>query len=580
MMDPVTQYATDVTEGRIVAGRMVTYACHRHLEDLKRQVAKGLIWKADEAQAIIDFFPAVLCLPEETNADEEVDPESSPVDGTPFALSPWQQFIAGSLVGWWDRKGYTRFRVAYIEGAKGSGKTPLGAGILLYLLVVLGDRGAQFFVAAVGKDQAKIAFADAEKMVEASPALRDLIKKTVNNLAVVSTGSFLRAISSEKRGLDGKRVSGALIDELHEHATPVVANKIRKGTKGRRNALIIETTNSGFDRTSVCWQHREYSKKVLEGTIEDDAWFAYICGLDSCEACYAKGLDFPADDCPRCDDWRVEGPHWLKANPNLGVSLSWQYLRELVRQAIGMPEAVSDLLRFNFCVWTQQLIRAINLVLWQQCQPMPTDAELVGKPCYGGLDLGQSDDFSAWVRMWDLLDGRVAVKVRFWLPRVALKKYQNRPYEMWEREGLLEVTEGLTTDYGVVEDAIKADCLRDGVLSVAYDKRFAEQMAQRLIGEGIDMIDQPQGFQLNEAIRKMGELIAEGKLCHGANKVLTWMASNYVVRQGRFRDVRPDKESAADKIDGVVALNMAQAIWVRQPVDVEPEYETQLVVLR
>jgi phage terminase large subunit-like protein len=555
-LDPVTQYATDVSKGRTVAGRLVRLACARHLNDLKQQKAKALDWRPAEAQNAIDFYAEVLCLPEETAAGETVADEV-PVDGSPFVLQPWQAFIVGSCMGWYTSAGYRRFRDAYIEIAKGSGKTPLGAGLMLYMLVADGERGAQIFFAAVTRDQARLAFADAEKMVQASPALRDLIDQKVNNLAVLSTGSFLRAISSEKRGLDGKRVHGALIDEEHEHLTPIVVGKVRRGTKGRRNALVMRTTNSGFDRGSICWHDHEYSRKVLEGGLADESWFAFVCGLDPCTKCRGDGKEFVSDDCPDCDDWRTEGPHWLKACPNLGVSVSWQYYRELVKQAKGRPDAVSDLLRFNFCVWTQGVHRAISLSHWHGCQPFPPEADLIGVPCFGGLDLGQSDDFSAWARIWVLADGRVAVKMRFWVPESALVKFPDRPYDEWQRVGVLTVTEGDTVDYGEISDTIAADCAADGVREIGYDNRFAEQMAQNLTGQGIVMANTGQGFQLNMAVKRMLELIVDGQLCHGGNPILSWMASNFVVRHGRMQEIRPDKEKTPDKIDGIVALDMA-----------------------
>lgn len=562
--------------GTIVAGRLVRLACSRHLQDLDRQTETGLVWKPAEAVRVIQFFAEVLCLPEVTVTAAEDEDGGDPADGVPFRLQPWQQFILGSVMGWYTAEGTRRFHDAYVEGAKGCGKTPVAAGLMLYLLVADGERAAQIYMAAVGREQAKIAFADAEKMVAASPHLRAIVQRTVNNLAVVETSSFLRAISSEKRGLDGKRVHAALIDELHEHASPVVVSKMRRGTKGRRNALIIRTTNSGFDRASVCWHDHEYSRQVLEGTIADETWFAFVCGLDPCADCLAAGKHFPADDCPRCDDWRREGPHWLKANPNLGVSLSWQYLRELVQQAKGRPEVVSDLLRFNFCVWTQAVTHAINLGQWHACEAPPPESALVGVPCYGGLDLGQSDDFSAWVRAWTLDDGRVVVKCRFWIPESALLKYPSRPYAEWKRSGRLTVTDGPTTDYKIIEETVAADCKASGVREVAYDNRFAEQMAQNLTGLGVVMVNTGQGFQLNEAVRKKLELITLGSLCHANDPVLSWMAANYVVRHGTKGEVRPAKDRAADKIDGQVALDMALDRIVRRAHEAPKQYQMMI----
>jgi phage terminase large subunit-like protein len=573
-LDPVTRYATDVVAGRIVAGRLVRLACQRHLHDLAHQAEKGLVWKPDEAQAVIDFFAEVLVLPEETASAETSDDE--PLEGSPFILSPHQQFIHGSLMGWYTTAGYRRFHDAYIEVAKGDGKTPAGAGLMLYLLVADGEKGAQIFFAAVGREQAKIAFADAVKMVNASPYLRAVVHQTVNNLAVLETGSFLRAISSEKRGLDGKRVHGALIDEEHEHATPVVVMKMRKGIKGRRNALVMRTTNSGFDRTSVCWHDHDYSRKVLEGTQTDESWFAFVCGLDPCQAHLDEGKEFPIDECPDCDSWKVEGPHWLKACPNLGVSVSWQYYRDLVLQAKGRPDAVSDLLRFNFCVWTQAYSRAISVAKWNACLPMPNASELVGCPCFGGLDIGETDDFTAWERLWLLPDGRVAVQSRFWLPQIALERHPDRPYDEWRRAGILTVTDGDQTDYPRVRETILEDCRRDGVRAIAYDPRSATETAQILTGAGITMVNTAQGWPLSQALKRTLELIHSGKLCHGDNKILSWMAANVVVLHGNRvqGEQRIAKEKAPDKIDGIAAIVTA-VDWaiIRKPVVKESSYQ-------
>lgn len=578
MTDRATAYALDVCAGRVVASRMVVKACRRHLADLERQAELGLVWNVDESEAVIDFFAEVLCLPEEADADEEPDDDAAPVDGTPFVLSPWQQFVAGSLMGWYtSRKGRQRrrYRTAYVETAKGSGKTPLCAGLLIYMAVT-GERGGQYFAAAATKDQARVAFADCEKMVAASPHLRDLFVSTVNNLAIPSTGTFIRAISSEKRGLDGKRVSGAVLDELHEHPSAVVVNKIRKGIKGRKNALILEPTNAGFDRTSVCWAHHEYSRKVLDGVIEAEDWFAFVCGLDPCDEHIAAGAWFPDAECPKCDDWQTEGPHWLKACPNLGVSLAWQYVRDVVRQSQGMASEVSDTLRFTFGIWTQGQNRAIDMGRWATCPPMPSDDELVGYSCYGGLDMGESDDFCAWIRGW-LIDGdRLAIKARFWVPRAALQRFPNRPYAEWERAGLLTVTEGEVTDFEFVREQIIEDCERDGVTTIAYDTRSATETAQILLAAGIDMVPTKQAFYLDPAIKRVLGLVKSGDLCHGNNKILSWMASNAVLLTGTKGEKRWAKEKSAEKIDGITALTtLVDYAYVRRERDAEFRYHKE-----
>jgi phage terminase large subunit-like protein len=578
-MDPVEAYAADVVAGRTIASHLVQLAGARHLRDLETARDAGLVWRVDEAQRAIDYFAEILYLPEHTEAGETVA-DDAPVDDTlarPFVLAPWQAFIVGSVCGWHTVQGFRRYREAYIETAKGSGKTPLGAGIMLYLLTADGERGAQVYLAAVTRDQAGVAWRDVKAMVKASPELRELFGTEgdlATQLKIAEDQSFLKPVSSEKRGLDGKRVHGALIDELHEHATPVVVNKMRAGTKGRRNALIVKTTNSGYDRTSVCWNHHEHSRQVLGGTVRNDAWFAFVAGLDPCAKHAGDGYWFPADECRDCDRWDVEGPHWVKANPNLGVSLPWQYVRERVAQARSMPSEVSDVLRFNFCVWTQNVNRAIDMGRWAACPPLPSDAELAGADCFGCLDLGETDDFSAFGRIWVLGDGRVAVQMRFWLPEIALERYPNRPYEEWRRVGLLDVTPGEVTDYATIRAYILDRFKADGLASVFYDTKTARETAQLLIAAGVDMVPMTQGFALNEAIKRTLELITDGQLCHGHDRILSWMASNLVLLTGTKGERRIAKERAPEKIDGMAALVMGiEGAIVRRERQPPPEYQ-------
>jgi phage terminase large subunit-like protein len=591
-LDPVTQYATDVIAGRVIAGRMVRLACQRHLADLELATSKGLVWKPDQAQRVIEFFPEVLCLPENT-AGDDADEDTTSEAGKPFRLSPFQQFIAGSLFGWYTASGHRRFRIAYVETAKGSGKTPFGAGIMLYLLVADGERGAQVYAAAVTKDQAKLAFTDAERMVEASPALRDLLDQKVNNLAVTDTGSFFRPISSEKRGLDGKRVHGALIDELHEHPSGIVYLKMRAGTKGRRNALILEITNSGFDLETVCWQHHDYSRQVLEGSVANESWFAYVCHLDACEACHAAGKTQPADDCPDCDDWKTEGPHWLKANPNLGISLPWEYLREQVREAIGLPSQRNMVRRLNFCQWTQQATVWIPLEKWAACERRLNRADLKGRECFVGIDMSEKIDLTSVVLAFPRplsandpnkptsLNRAVDVLAFFWLPKDTLSRRANEdkiPYPDWEKDGYLRTTLGASVD----PDAIAAFIIDDvaktyHIRGIGFDQAGAVAVVNRLQQHfGNELVTEiPQGFRHLSAPSKLLEaLVVSGHLQHDRNACMNWCISNMAIEENAWREIRPVKISQRKRIDGGVALIDALAVMERTPDKLRSKYET------
>lgn len=615
-LDPVTQYATDVVNGTIVASRLVRLAGARHLADLRLAEAKGLEWRPAEAQEAIDFFPTVLCLPEETdvNEDKEVDVDINPETGTPFVLTTFQQFIVGSLFGWFAarvsqktgaRRVSQRFRVAYFEGGKGCGKTPVGAGILIYMLVRHGVRGAQLFCAAVTKDQAKIAFADCVKMVHASPALRTLVQERDNNLSVPATGSFIRPISAEKRGLDGKRVQGAVVDELHEAPSSIVVVKMLAGIKGRPNALIFLPTNAGFDRESVCWEYHEYSRQILEGVLVNEAWFAFVCHLDACDRCHAAGKLQPADDCPYCDDWKVEGPHWRKANPNLGVSIPWQYLRDQVREAIDIPSQRNMVRRLNFCQWTDQLSVFITQEAWAACvTPLTREAflaSLVGRECFLGIDLSDKIDLSSVVCIFPralmrpvgrdeaatgegypgeisdaaisprdkagppddrpTLDCAIDVLPYFWMPANTLARRAQEdkiPYPDWVRDGHVRSTPGHLIDHdAIVMFIIEVLAPMYRIRGIGIDQAGAAAVVSKLKRHfGDELVQEvPQGFRrLSEPTKLLEALVVSGNLTHDGNPCEAWCLANMGVEENPWREIRPIKLTQRKRIDGGVAL--------------------------
>ena len=558
----VDRYALDVDGGTIVAGPLVRLACDRHLRDRHAAAQKsghplGLFFHDAAANHIIEFFEGVLRLP------DTLDPDGNAI---PFLLTPANTFIVGSIFGWKMPTGYRRFREAYVEEGKGNAKTPLAAGVGLYGLTMDGEQAAEIYSVASGIDQARICWMDADRMVEASPELCDLIHRSADNLAYAATYSWFRPLSKEKRGKSGPRPHFVIFDEEHEYADAVVVNKMRAGMKRRRQPLSLGITNSGFDRTSVCWHHHEHARKMLEGIVDDQRLFAYVCALD-------EG-----------DDPLKDRSCHIKANPNLGIVIQQEYLDRQVENATNIPSETNSVLQLNFCVWTSGHVQAWAMKKWRECGTRLTftDADLVGRPCYGAFDLGQTDDFSAWARMWDL-DDFVAIKMRFWLPRAALLKYPDRPYAEWERveidgHQLLEVTEGDTTDDDLIEEAILEDARNDGVLEIAYDKRFAHTIALHLQGAGLTVIDTPQGFALNESIRSVAKLISDVKLAYDPRDlVMPWMMDNTVLRHGRNKEVRLDKDAAKEKIDGPSALVMANARRIAQvrPVAAEdPELVT------
>jgi phage terminase large subunit-like protein len=388
--DIVNVWARAAVNGDVVVNRYVRLACARHLLDLEEGPKRGLRWDAVKAGRAIRFF-GYLRLAE------------GDFEGKPFDLEPWQAFIVGSCFGWYthdaDGVWVRRFRNAYVEAAKGSGKSPMAAGIGLYGMVADDEAAAEVYSAAASRDQAMILWTDAKRMVEKSPALRSRIEIGARSLSMQSRSSSFKPVSSEAKNLHGKRPHVTLVDEEHAHPDSETIDAMRAGTKGRRNALIFRITNSGFDRHSVCWHDHDYSIKVLEGALVDDAWFAFVCGLDMCDQHRPGGM--PVDECEGCDQWTDESV-WPKANPNLGVSLPIRYLREMVTEALGKPSQVSVVKRLCFCIWTEgsgkwldvaRFVRGLAGWPLAEAKPDPLPADRRG---HGGADLSSTTDLTAF----------------------------------------------------------------------------------------------------------------------------------------------------------------------------------------
>jgi phage terminase large subunit-like protein len=541
--DRVTAYALDVTAGLIVAGPDIRAACKRHLNDLEQGPARGLTWDLDAAQRAIEFFEEVLRL------------NGGKFEGKPFLLLGWQAFIVGSLFGWMGADGLRRFRVAYVETGKGSGKSPLAAGVGLFGLTADRESRAEIYAAATKKDQAQILFRDAVAMKEQSPQLEARLVASGSrgkefNLAYHATSSFFRTISADD-GQSGPRPHIALIDEVHEHKTPHVIEMMRAGTKSREQALIFMITNSGTDKRTVCWDYHDYGSKVSAGQLVDDSFFAFICSLDI-------GDDpFKDESC------------WLKANPSLndGVPGS-KYLREQVTQARGMPSKESMVRRLNFCEWTEAESPWISADVWFGCEadpPVPIES-LYGRTGTAGLDLSSTQDLTALVVALDPTDDDPVTRLipYFWLPGDGLHDKADKdrvPYLAWRDAGHLEALPGRAVDKLAVLNRASVLASQFDIREIACDRWRLEDFQQLVEREGVPLpplVPFGQGFKdMAPAIDELERMLLDRRVAHDGNPVMTWCAANAVLMTDPAGNRKIAKERATGRVDGMVAAVMA-----------------------
>lgn len=521
-------------------------ACARHLADLKTQKSRGLIFDEDSANRAFRFFEGILRL------------NGGQFEGKPFLLHPSQAFIVGSLFGWKRKTGKRRFRRAYIEIAKGNGKSPLVAGIGLYGLIADNEARAEIYAAASKRDQAMVLFRDARAMVQQSPELDRVCIVSGGdhspNIAFLQQASFFRPISSEK-GQSGPRPHMALCDEVHEHPSRDTMEMLERGFKFREQPMLVMITNSGFDRESVCWEEHDHAVKVAHGEVDDDTSFSFVCGLD-------EGDD-PLND-ESC---------WEKANPLLDVTISRQYLRDVVAQAKAIPGKRNGILRLHFCVWTDVSSVWMPRDLWQACEVETIDTEkLAALPCFGALDLSYKRDLTADARVWKRQDGSYDAIVNFWAPEehIGDREAKDRvPYRLWRDQGFLTCTPGASVEYGHMVPYL-AKCHRESEFAaIGYDRWRIDLLKNELIDAGLDLPlkEYGQGFKdMAPAIDALESAILNKRLRVKFNPILRWNVASAVIESDPAGNRKFAKNKSTGRIDGVVALAMAIAMAEREQV--------------
>lgn len=485
--------------------------------------------------------------------------------GQPLKLEEWQRFVLRCVFGWKRADGTRRFRIAYEEVPRKNGKSTSIAAVADYLTFGDGEAGAQIYATATKEDQAKIVWNAGLKMIKSSPELRRFATLRRKSIVCDPLGSSFQPLGSDSDTLDGLNPHGHICDELHAHKTRGMWDVMLTAMGARRQPLTFVITTAGiYEPESIGWLQHDHAVKVLDGVVEDDEFFAII---------------FAADEDDRWDDPAT----WAKANPNYGVSVKPDYLRQLSHTASVQPSFLNTFLRLHLNRWTQQRDRWISVDQWRECDTDLTRAEydaretaLEGQPCFAAFDLSTKLDITALCLLfpadWSLL-------CRFFVPAENVQKRVQRdrvPYDAWIRDGWLLATPGNVIDYAFLRAEAKRLADRYNVREWAFDPWNATETATTLQSEdGFTMVEFGQGFRsMSEPAKRFEELVVAGKLKHGGHPVLRWMVSNVAKREDPAGNIKPDKSASADRIDGVVASIMA----LGRAIVAEPENDGSWLV--
>ncbi len=543
--ETVKAYIAGVQSGDIVASRLVRLAVDRHVNDLKTANERGWFFSKDIATRACLFFP--MCLRHSIGE----------FAGEPFELSPWQSFCVWTMYGWVNAQTkLRRFRKSIIELARKNGKTTFAAG--LGLRGMYADEpfepGAQVYCAATKEPQAKILYDEAARMVAQCDWLKSMTKqrKAPHMLDYSQMSSFFKPLSSDGSGSDGFNPHVVIKDELHawRQIHRDFNEKLSTGSGARRQPLEIIITTAG-DADSQLWiEEHDYAEYVLEqsalGNVIDDALFAFIAQIDK-------------------DDDPFDEKVWGKSNPNLGVSVKVEYLRQKANEAQHQPTKTNEFIRYFCNRKTEATERTFSPECWAAgAKPLALTDGLYG---HGGIDLGRSNDWAAVAMCFPRFEqvGRDSERVgwqcitRAWTCDDGDFDVTEEPFRSWIKAGLLECVRGNCVETPIIEDWIAEQSRKYDIKTWAFDKTYCRELAQRLQDvHGLEVFEFTQSPRYyNEPFRTFVKEMAKGTIWHGNDPVLNWQAANVQTHRNHKDEWMPDKSSRKRKIDGMVALLMA-----------------------
>ena len=494
---------------------------------------------------------------------------------TPFLLADWQRDgIIRPLFGTqrydeqleaWVRQ----YTLAWIELARKNGTSEMAAGIALKLLCADHEEEAEIYGAACDRDQAKIVYQVAKRMVELSPVLARLQAKgrlqvidSQKRIVYLPTGSFYQVVAADAGGNLGSNPHGIVFDEVITQPNRELWDALKTGMGTRDQPLMVAHTTAGNDPSAMAAEEHLHSEAVAADPTLDPARFVYM-------------RNTPVDA-----DWRDQST-WSFANPGLGDFLRLQILRDEALEAERNPRKQNAFRQFRLNQWVRQVTRWLDMGLWDENAGLVVEEDLHGLSCFAGLDMAATSDFAAWVLYFpDAIeelgeDGKIrrrsVVLPRFWLPEAAVvaRKDMGETLRAWARTGRMEITPGDVIDYDAMKRTIDRDAQNFQIQKVGYDRWNASEITQWIEKRNLECVGVPQTTTaLNAPTRELERKLGLRELAHGGHPILRWMADNVEVKTDANGNVKPDRRKSTEKIDGIAGLVDALFVATEAPISV------------
>ncbi len=534
-------YATRIISGKQPACLQVQQAAKRFISDFER---KDIMLSEERVDSVCYFVENLVHVKAEWA-------------GKPIKLEPFQIFLLCNIFGWLDVKtGYRRFRHAFILLPRKNGKSLLAAAIALYMCFMCGEHGAEGYVGATSLEQAGEVFGPAKRMVEMTPGLAEAldIQTLEKSIFSISSGSSFKPVIARTR--DGSSPFLGICDELHQALDDTQLNAFRTGMGSRREPLLLIISTAGENTAGVCRVEQLNAEAVLAGRKTNDRLFALIYTID------------PGDD------WRDEKV-WRKANPNWGVSVGAEYLRDQLAEARQSPAKQAAMRTKHLNEWVAGAHGWLTPSLWDRAADATLRiADYHGRTAYLACDLSTKQDLTGVGLIVPDGDRTIIFPFAF-LPAGALDESSNAPsYREWIEAGALRDTPGNASSFNEVQ-ALLEGLHRDFRIEKAiFDPWQGEMMRQTVTGWGVATEVWPASAPAlwTSTLDDFEADLKNGKIVHPANAVMDWCALNVAIHSKGGVSRTPVKPGDRDrKIDVMIAALMAYAASKEvKPVPVVP----------
>ncbi len=477
--------------------------------------------------------------------------------GQPFALLPWQHAAVSRFYGEMNDKGLRRYQYLYLEIPKKNGKSELAAALALYHLFADGEVSGEVYLCAADKDNASIVYNVARKMLEMFPALEKRARKVDSQRIIYNktNGSVMKVMSAEAFSKHGYKPSCVIFDELHAQPNRALWDIMTFGagdTRAQPVWIVLTTAGDDPDRHSIGWEQHEYARKVLDGEINDPTWLPIIYGAPEDADIY---------------DERT----WYAANPSLGHTIDIDKIRQEAVRARNSPgrERLFRWLRLNQWI-SLKSTGWLPLTLFDGTAGDWSRADLIGKRCYLGLDLGSTCDLTAGGLVFPPQDGLPDWRVLYegWIPDEAMRERENTdkaPFSQWVQDKYMHATPGNATDYDFVEARVLAMAREYRICGIGIDKWNSRMLTQRLMREGMEIVEVPQNIAgMSPAMKEIERLLRTGEMTHEKHPVARWCFGNVKIALDGNENIKPMKNKSTGRIDITVAWINGMALAMQK----------------